>query len=123
MVKVLAAERVFGYFLFEPRLGANALTIRFANLLRLSMRTDSYYRVPVHSHYRTFGTLFSCPGTTMLRFGAVEQVNSGLFAHDGALEEQRVGVRIAGHLGVPNPADFTVTINYRDAWIDFQLAR
>jgi hypothetical protein len=33
-----------------------------------------------------------------------------------------VGVSIAGHLGVSEPADFSVTINYRDGWIDFQLA-
>jgi hypothetical protein len=122
MVKVLAEGRVSGYFLFEPRLGANAVTVEFARLLRLPTRPLYGINRGIYSNYRTFGVLHTCPGTT-LRFGAVEQTNSTFYAHYGELEEQRIGVRIAGHLGVPNPADFTVTINYRDGWIDFQLAR
>lgn len=52
-----------------------------------------------------------------------EQQNTVHSSYDGELKERRIGVRIAGHLGVPTPADFAVTLNYRDTWIDFQPAR
>jgi hypothetical protein len=122
IVPVFAGDRARGYFLFEPRLGPNLLTTRFANRLRLSMHSPEHASARIRVPYRVFGEIFEYSGTT-LRFGGVEQQNTVHYSYDGELEEQRVGVRIAGHLGVPNPADFTVTIDYRDGWIDFQLAR
>ncbi len=122
LVRVQAAGRISGYFLFEPRLGANVLTNRLVDSLRLSTQDTSYSNSSIYSYYRTFGQLHLCPGV-LLRFGAVERIESPMYSHDGALEEQRVGVRIAGHLGMSRRGGFTATLNYRDAWIDFQFAR